>query len=182
MIQQSQNKHDTNQTKWKVLLQHLVFIWKTWVHQSSNWAWRYFMCMCCHEPHFQRTHKDVTTAQWMWASSAPPNGWHVFACQSNSSVLDVVTHFLWAGLATESGFEECGKKQCERGERKCVFISVGGAWFYTLICLQTCSESASQASEAMRSPRRPRMVSFETRTGRAKKKGDRVKCQQVLGK
>lgn len=49
--------------------------------------------------------------------------------QSNSEPLDVVCHFLWAGLATAWRFEECGKNQCEREERKCVFISVGGAWF-----------------------------------------------------
>lgn len=112
----------------------------------------------------------------MRVSSSPPKGWRKSSCQSNGSVLDVVTHFLWAGPATAWGFEECGKKQCEREERKCVFISVGGAWFFTLICLQTCSWTALPASEAMRSLWRPWKVKQETISGRL------VECQQVQGK
>lgn len=63
------------------------------------------------------------------ASPLSPKSWHGCSCRSNREPLDVVCHFLWAGCATERGFEGCGKKQYEREERKCVFISVGGAWF-----------------------------------------------------
>lgn len=42
---------------------------------------------------------------------------------------------MWSVISSElawlqqKGLQECGKNQCERDERKCVFISVGGAWF-----------------------------------------------------
>lgn len=46
-----------------------------------------------------------------------------------------VSLLMWSVISSElaslqqNGLQECGKNQCERDERKCVFISVDGAWF-----------------------------------------------------
>lgn len=58
-------------------------------------------------------------------------GWRECSCQSNGSVLDVVCHFLWAGLATARGFEECGKKAVwRRREEVCIYLRWWGMIFY----------------------------------------------------
>lgn len=52
-----------------------------------------------------------------------------------SSRVKAASLLMWSVISSElaslqrRGLQECGKNQCEREERKCVFISVGGAWF-----------------------------------------------------
>lgn len=86
----------------------------------------FLFVLCCYCQHSKKTHKQPLECE---SISPSPEDWCEPSCQSKSKPLDVVCHFLWAGFATAWGFEECGKNQCEREERKCVFISVGGAWF-----------------------------------------------------
>lgn len=55
--------------------------------------------------------------------SLAPEGWREHSCQSNSEPLDVVCHFLWAGLASARGFEECGKTSVKE-RRGSVYLSL----------------------------------------------------------
>lgn len=75
------------------------------------------------------THVTLNPAAECSNVSLSLESWHDLSCQSKCESLDVVCHFLWAGVATVRRFKECGKNQRESEERKCVFISVGGAWF-----------------------------------------------------
>lgn len=76
----------------------------------------------------QETHKQtLNPAGERESVSLSLESWHDLSCQSKCESLDVVCHFLRAGVATVRRFEDCGKKQCKREGRKCVFISVGGA-------------------------------------------------------
>lgn len=53
-----------------------------------------------------------------------PVGWCEPSCQSSSQTLDVVSHFLWASLATAYGFAGVWEKSGVKEKRGSVYLSL----------------------------------------------------------
>lgn len=96
---------------------------------QNKWSHFYVDVLCCHCQHLQMT--QITCNPLMNARASPS----VLKAGVSTPVKAVASLLMWSVISSElallqhGGSRSVGKKQCEREGRKCVFISVGGAWF-----------------------------------------------------